>query len=308
MKLSIVSPVYNCEACLGDLINRLEVSLKLITQEYELIFVNDGSPDKSWDKLLQIAFGNKSIKLINLSRNFGQHAAITAGLAASSGDWVVVMDCDLQDLPEEIPNLYQKTSEGYDIVLAERAVRNDSFYKKMTSKLFYFILSYLTGTKQDTSVANFGIYKRNVIEEVLKMGDYIKFLPLMVKWVGFTSCKLEVKHANRSEGTSSYSLLKLLRLSSDVILSFSDKPLKILVKVGFLISFISLIFGVYTLYTYLNGEIIVQGYTSLIISLWFLSGLMISMLGLVGLYVGKSFDKVKNRQVYIIKELVNFEG
>ena len=307
MKLSIVSPVYKCEAFLDDMINRLEESLKLITSEYELIFVNDGSPDKSWDKLVNLASSNKAIKLINLSRNFGQHAAITAGLADCKGDWIVVMDCDLQDLPEEIPNLYHKAQEGYEIVLAERAVRNDSFYKKMTSKLFYFILSYLTGTKQDTSVANFGIYQRNVIEEILKMGDYIKFLPLMVKWVGFTSCKFQVKHSNRSEGTSSYSLFKLLRLSLDVILSFSDKPLKILVKVGFLISFVSLIFGVYIFYSYLNGEIIVQGYASLIISLWFLSGLIISMLGLVGLYVGKSFDKIKNRQVYIIKEKVNFE-
>lgn len=306
MKLSIVSPVYRCEACLEDLIIRLGVSLKSVTSDYEFIFINDGGPDKSWEKLQDLAVENKAIKLLNLSRNFGQHAAITAGLAESIGEWVVVMDCDLQDLPEEIPNLYQKAQEGYDIVLAERVVRNDSFYKKMTSKFFYFILSYLTGTKQDTSVANFGIYKRNVIQEVLKMGDYIKFLPLMVKWVGFRSCKLQVKHANRSEGSSSYSLLKLLRLSADVILSFSDKPLKILVKLGFIISFMALVFGIYMLYSFLNGEIIVQGYASLIISLWFLSGLIISMLGLVGLYVGKSFDKVKNRQVYIIKEKVNF--
>lgn len=306
MKLSIVSPVYRCEACLEDLIIRLGVSLKSVTSDYEFIFINDGGPDKSWEKLQDLAVENKAIKLLNLSRNFGQHAAITAGLAESIGEWVVVMDCDLQDLPEEIPNLYQKAQEGYDIVLAERVVRNDSFYKKMTSKFFYFILSYLTGTKQDTSVANFGIYKRNVIQEVLKMGDYIKFLPLMVKWVGFRSCKLQVKHANRSEGSSSYSLLKLLRLSADVILSFSDKPLKILVKLGFIISFMALVFGIYMLYSFLNGDIIVQGYASLIISLWFLSGLIISMLGLVGLYVGKSFDKVKNRQVYIIKEKVNF--
>ena len=306
MKLSIVSPVYRCEACLEDLIIRLGVSLKSVTSDYEFIFINDGSPDKSWEKLQDLAVENKAIKLLNLSRNFGQHAAITAGLAESIGEWVVVMDCDLQDLPEEIPNLYQKAQEGYDIVLAERVVRNDSFYKKMTSKFFYFILSYLTVTKQDTSVANFGIYKRNVIQEVLKMGDYIKFLPLMVKWVGFRSCKLQVKHANRNEGSSSYSLLKLLRLSADVILSFSDKPLKILVKLGFIISFMALVFGIYMLYSFLNGEIIVQGYASLIISLWFLSGLIISMLGLVGLYVGKSFDKVKNRQVYIIKENVNF--
>lgn len=307
MKLSIITPVYKCESCIVDLIDRLSTSINTITTDFEIIFVNDSSPDNSWAVLKQIASENSTIKLINLSRNFGQHAAITAGLSEATGEWIVVMDCDLQDLPEEIPNLHRKAQEGYDFVLAERASRSDSFYKKMTSKLFYFVLSYLTGTKQDTSVANFGIYHRKVIHEVLKMGDQIKFFPLMIKWVGFSSCKLPVQHAARTEGTSSYSLLKLLRLSSDVILSFSDKPLKILVKLGFLISLIALIFGLDILYSYLNGKIIVQGYASLIISLWFLSGLIVSMLGLVGLYVGKSFDKVKGRQVYIIKEKVNFE-
>lgn len=307
MKLSIIIPVYKCESCIEDLIDRLTISIQSFTFDYEIIFVNDSSPDQSWDRLVEIAAIKPVIKLINLSRNFGQHAAITAGLSEASGEWTVVMDCDLQDLPEEIPNLFNKAQEGYDFVLAERASRNDSFYKKMTSRVFYFVLSYLTGTKQDTSVANFGIYHRKVINEVLKMGDQIKFLPLMIKWVGFSSCKLPVQHAARTEGTSSYSLLKLLRLSSDVILSFSDKPLKILVKLGFFISLIALIFGLDILYSYLKGEIIVQGYASLIISLWFLSGLIVSMLGLVGLYVGKSFDKVKGRQVYIIKEKVNFE-
>lgn len=307
MELSIITPVYKCESCIVDLINRLTTSINSFTSDFEIIFVNDASPDESWIKLKEIAESNTSIKLINLSRNFGQHAAITAGLFESSGEWVVVMDCDLQDLPEEIPNLYFKVKEGYDFVLAERASRSDSFYKKMTSKLFYFVLSYLTGTKQDTTVANFGIYHRKVINEVLRMGDQIKFFPLMIKWVGFNSCKLPVKHAAREEGASSYSLLKLLRLSSDVILSFSDKPLKILVKLGFFISLFALVFGIEMIYSYINGKIIVQGYASLIISLWFLSGLIVSMLGLVGLYVGKSFDKVKGRQVYIIKEKVNFE-
>jgi dolichol-phosphate mannosyltransferase len=307
MKLSVVTPVYRCESCIIDLIQRLTLSIESFTTDYEIIFVNDASPDQSWNRLKKIAKSNLSIKLINLSRNFGQHAAITAGLTEATGEWTVVMDCDLQDLPEEIPNLYLKAQEGFDFVLAERASRKDSLYKRMTSRFFYFVLSYLTGTKQDTSVANFGIYHRNVINEVLKMGDQIKFFPLMVKWVGFYSCKLSVKHAAREEGSSSYSLLKLLRLSSDVILSFSDKPLKILVKLGFFISLIALVFGIEILYSYLNGKIIVQGYASLIISLWFLSGLIVSMLGLVGLYVGKSFDKVKGRQVYIIKEKVNFE-
>ena len=307
MKLSIVTPVYSCESCIVDLIDRITISINSFTTDFEIIFVNDSSPDNSWEVLKQISSENSTIKLINLSRNFGQHAAITAGLSEATGEWMVVMDCDLQDLPEEIPNLFSKAQEGYDFVLAERASRNDSFYKKMTSRVFYFVLSYLTGTKQDTSVANFGIYHRKVINEVLKMGDQIKFFPLMIKWVGFSSCKLPVKHAARIEGTSSYSLLKLLRLSSDVILSFSDKPLKILVKLGFFISLIALIFGIDILYSYLSGKIIVQGYASLIISLWFLSGLIVSMLGLVGLYVGKSFDKIKGRQVYIIKEKVNFE-
>jgi len=307
MKLSVISPVYSCESCIVELIDRLTLSINTFTTDFEIIFVNDSSPDNSWSVLKQIASENSTIKLINLSRNFGQHAAITAGLSEATGEWMVVMDCDLQDLPEEIPNLFSKVQEGYDFVLAERASRNDSFYKKMTSRVFYFVLSYLTGTKQDTSVANFGIYHRKVINEVLKMGDQVKFFPLMIKWVGFSSCKLPVKHAARIEGTSSYSLLKLLRLSSDVILSFSDKPLKILVKLGFFISLIALIFGLEIFYSYLNGKIIVQGYASLIISLWFLSGLIVSMLGLVGLYVGKSFDKIKGRQVYIIKEKVNFE-
>jgi polyisoprenyl-phosphate glycosyltransferase len=307
MKLSIISPVYKCESCIEDLIDRLTISIQSFTLDYEIIFVNDASPDQSWERLVEIAAIKPAIKLIDLSRNFGQHAAITAGLAEASGEWMVVMDCDLQDLPEEIPNLFQKAQEGYDFVLAERVSRNDTFYKRMTSKTFYAVLSYLTGTKQDTSVANFGIYHRKVVDEVLKMGDQIKFFPLMVKWVGFKGTKLPVKHANRADGSSSYSLLKLLRLSADVILSFSDKPLKILVKVGFLISVLALIYGIFTLYSFLTGKIIVQGYASLIISVWFLSGLIISMLGLVGLYVGKSFDKVKERQVYIIKEKVNFE-
>ena len=308
MMLSIVTPVYRCESCIVDLIQRLTISIESFTTDYEIIFVNDASPDQSWNRLKEIAKSNFSIKLIDLSRNFGQHAAITAGLSEASGEWMVVMDCDLQDLPEEIPNLYFKAKEGFDFVLAERTSRSDSFYKKMTSKLFYFVLSYLTGTKQDTTVANFGIYHRKVIHEVLKMGDQIKFFPLMIKWVGFSSCKLPVKHAAREEGSSSYSLLKLLRLSSDVILSFSDKPLKILVKLGFFISLFALVFGIEMIYSYINGKIIVQGYASLIISLWFLSGLIVSMLGLVGLYVGKSFDKVKGRQVYIIKEKVNFNN
>lgn len=307
MKLSIITPVYKCETCVKDLVDRLMLSIKMITIDFEIIFVNDDSPDNSWFVLKEIASINSHVKLINLSRNFGQHAAIVAGLTEAKGNWMVVMDCDLQDLPEEIPNLYQKAREGYDFVLAERTDRNDSFYKKMTSKVFYFVLTYLTGTKQDTTVANFGIYNSKVIAELLKMGDQIKFFPLMIKWVGFSSCKLPVKHSARVEGASSYSLLKLLRLSLDIILSFSDKPLKILVKIGFFISFIALIFGLVTLYSFFKGKIIVQGYASLIISLWFLSGLIVSMLGLVGLYVGKSFDKVKNRQVYIIKEKVNFE-
>ncbi|WP_019038870.1 glycosyltransferase family 2 protein [Psychroflexus tropicus] len=298
--ISIISPVYNAENILSELVTRIETSVKSITTDYEIILVEDCGPDKSWEKILELSQGRSYLKGIKLSRNFGQHYAISCGLDHAKGDWIVVMDCDLQDQPEEIVNLYAKAKQGFDIVLASRAKRKDSFFKKLFSKTFYRTLGYLTGTEQDETVANFGIYNLKVIETLIRMKDSIRYFPAMVKWVGFKSIKLDVEHAKREEGKSNYNFKKLMNLALDIILAFSDKPLRLVVKAGLFISFISIIITVFYFFKWLKGDVVVLGFTSLIISIWLLSGVIISTLGIIGLYVGKIFEGVKGRPVYII--------
>jgi dolichol-phosphate mannosyltransferase len=181
--LSVVIPLYKCSAAITELTKRLEASLTAISEDYEIIFVNDGSPENDWEVVKEIAAGNTKVKGINLSRNFGQHYAITAGLANASGEWVVVMDGDLQDKPEEITKLYGKAMEGFDIVMGQRTRRKDAFFKRMFSKVFYRIFSYLTNTRQDASIANFGIYNIKAINAVLAMKDSIRYFPTLVQWV-----------------------------------------------------------------------------------------------------------------------------
>ncbi len=302
--ISIIIPVYGCCKSLRLLYERLEKTLSTITENFEIIMINDASPDNSWSVIQELSKKDKRVKGINFSRNFGQHYAITAGIDYAQGDWVVVMDCDLQDQPEEIIKLYNKAQEGYDVVLAQRIEREDSFFKKIGSKIFYKVLSYLTGTEQDASIANFGIYHKKVINAVKDMNDYLKYFPVMVRWVGFKLAVMPVKHSKRYEGESSYSLFKLLSLSIDVMLSFSDKPLKIVVKLGFFISLTSLLISVILFMLALLNYYTVPGWASTMITLWLLSGLIMMIQGIVGIYVGKTFDQTKNRPTYIIKEII----
>ena len=249
MTVSVVSPVYHGEKIINQLVERLENSFKILKIEFEIILVDDCSPDLSWKVIKKLCEKKKYIKGIKLSRNFGQHYAIMAGMKLAKGEWVVVMDCDLQDQPEEIINLFEKTKDGYDIVFAKRVERYDSIFKKVTSKLFYKVFGYLTSTKQDSTIANFGIYNKKVINAVLSMGDYIRYFPTMVQWVGFKSTKIEVKHSPRIIGTSSYTLKKLLNLAIDNIIAFSDKPLRLLIKFGLCLAILSFLIGlIYLLY------------------------------------------------------------
>ncbi len=306
-RLSVVSPVYLAEELIDELTNRLHQTLKNICDDYEIILVEDGSPDNSWQRIQSLCKKDARVKGIKLSRNFGQHYAITAGLEKAQGKWVVVMDCDLQDKPEEIPLLYAKTNDNYAIVYACRAVRKDGFIKRISSKLFYSLFGYLTESKQDSSIANFGIYHKEVIAAILKMKDHVRYFPTMVQWVGFSSAKVNVDHGHREHGKSSYSWKKLINLAFNNIIAFSDKPLRITIKLGFTISFVSFCIGVYYLFKYSTGSIEVLGYTSLIISIWFLSGLIIFILGILAIYIGKIFDKVKNRPTFIVSDKINID-
>lgn len=306
VEISVVSPVYGCAESLEKLCLRLKQALESLSVSYEIILVNDASPDHAWKKIEDLTKQYSFVKGINLSRNFGQHYAITAGLAHISGNWCIVMDCDLQDKPEEIHKLYNQAKQGYDIVFAQRIIRKDNFFRRFSSKAFYKFFGYMTDTKMDSSIANFGIYHKKSITAILSMKDYIRYFPAMAQWVGFSKAYIEVDHNEREMGRSSYSLKKLLKLASDNILSFSDKPLRLIVNFGFFIAFIAVLVACFYLVLYLNGKITQPGYTSLIISIWFLGGLIIFSLGLVGIYIGKIFDTVKSRPVYIIKDKINF--
>ena len=300
--ISIVSPVYRAEKILPILVSEINLVMERIGEDYEIILVDDRSPDNSWEVMKVLSSQNPKIKSIRLSRNFGQHSAIFAGLTKAKGDWVVVMDCDMQDQPKEIAKLYKKALEGYDIVLGQRENRKDKFLKKLSSKLFYKVFNYLSGGQFNNEIGNFGIYKKKVIDSILNISDYIKFFPLFINWVGFKSVSIPIEHGEREEGKSSYSISRLLKLAFNVIVSFSDKPLRLFINFGLGISILSFVLGIYYLYLSITHKITQPGFSSLILSIWFLSGIIISCIGIVGVYLGKTFDQAKNRPTFIIDE------
>lgn len=306
MLISIVSPIYKGEKMLDELVSRIEESVQPLTCDYEIILVNDCSPDNSWEKIQSICKVDVHVKALNLSRNFGQHYAITAGLSKAKGEWVVVLDCDLQDRPEEIPNLFSKAMEGYDVVFAQRIIRHDTFVKKLSSQIYHCVFNFLTGHKSDNTVANFGIFHKKVIHSVLSMGDSIRSFPAMVRWVGFKQAYMPVQHAERGEGTSGYNLFKLFKMASDNIVNFSDQPLLLVLRFGFLVVFMSFFLACYYFICYFVGVKELSGFTTLVISIWLVGGLLMLVIGVVGIYISKIFDRVKGRPIFIIGEELNF--
>lgn len=307
VKISVVSPVYGCRECLGELCARLTETLTPITIDFEIILVNDACPQGSWETIRALADKDPRIKGIDLSRNFGQHYAITAGLDHAAGDWVVVMDCDLQDKPEEIATLYAKAREGYDIVFGQRVERQDSFFKKLGSRLFYRVLEYFTDTEHDKTIANFGIFSRQVIQTVNRYREQNRSFPLFVKIAGFRRTQIPVQHDDRLYGKSSYNLVKLINLAIDSIVAHSNKPLRLFIQFGFFIALGSMFYAVWLFLSYFLYGDIAEGWTSLMVSMFFMFGLLFGILGILGLYIGKIFDEVKGRPLYIIRESVNFE-
>lgn len=305
MHISAVSPVYRAEKLVPELVRQTAHYLSQITDSFEIILVEDGSPDASWEAIEAVCAEFPYVKGVKLSRNFGQHYAITAGLAQAQGDWVIVMDCDLQDRPDQFEKLYAQTQQGYEVVFARRANRTDSWSKRMSSKIFYTVFGYLTDTKQDPAIANFGIYHRKAVDAILSMKDHIRYFPTMAQWVGFRKTYVDVAHGERAEGESSYSLRRLLQLAFNNIIAFSDKPLRLTIRIGLLFVLFSILIAGFYAVQYFIGNIKVSGYASLIISIWFLSGMMIFILGVFGVYMGKMFDRVKDRPTYIVSETLN---
>lgn len=301
--ISVAIPVYNASAILPELLERLERSLEKITDRYEIVLAEDGSADDSWNKITILSKKYSKVRALKLSRNFGQHYALSAAIDHTVGEWVVIMDCDLQDQPEEIIKLYSKAQEKYDCVFGARKIRKDTFLKRTFSKIFFAALSYLSDFKIDNTVGNFGIYNRRIIDAIKSMTERIKWYPGMIRWAGFNSTTVDIEHAQRFSGKSTYSIRKLFHLAFDIVCMFSDKPLYLSIKSGFAISLAAMAYGFYiflrSLLGFANPPL---GWASLFVSIWFLFGLLTLNLGVIGLYIARILNEVRYRPVYIIAD------
>ncbi len=304
MKISVVIPVYGCRKAIPELYERLTNTLPQLTDDYEIIMVNDACPQNSWEEIEKLCAQDKKVVGIEMARNFGQMKAITAGMDYSSGDWVVVMDCDLQDAPEEILRLYAKIQEGYDVVFARRMQRKDPPLRRMISKCFYEIYSMATDGRYDPSLANFSIMTRQVADAYCSMREIHRAFVMYVKWLGFRHGYIEVEHQARHSGKSSYSLKKRIAMAEEILTSQSDKLLRVIAKFGLLISFISFVMIIVTIIRYFILRI-PQGYTSTFAVIFLMGGLILSAIGIVGIYIGNIFMEVKDRPLYVVRTVIN---
>jgi len=302
-RISVVIPAFRSEDCIEELTRRLRASLTAITESFEIIFVEDAGGDRSWEIIQAMAREDHRIKGIQFSRNFGQHSALTAGIDHARGHWIVTMDCDLQDSPEAIPALYEKAQEGFDIVLVRRIGREGEKADAFTSKWFYRIFDYLTDTKSDPAIGAFRIFSAGVRDSFVQMREPTRFFGGLMQWMGFETAYIDVPRPPRYAGKSSYDFRKRLALALPAIIAFSNKPLILVVTCGFIISFAAFLGGIFFAIRRLVYDIPVEGWTSVIVSLYFLGGIIIVTLGVVGIYVGRTFDEAKGRPLYIVRRI-----
>lgn len=306
MDILVVIPMYGCKAAVRELHQRLVKTLEQITEDFEIIMVNDACPQNSWEVIEEICKEDRRVKGIEMARNFGQIKAITAGLDYSTGDWVVVMDCDLQDRPEEILNLYNKAQEGYDVVFARRANRKDSPLKVFVSKIFYKIYSFASDGNYDPAICNFSISRRVVIDNYCKMRELHRAFVIYVKWLGFRQTAIDVEHNERYEGKSSYNMKKRMKMAGEILTSQSDKLLRFTVSFGFLMTLASFIAIIVLIIRYFCGNV-ATGWTSIIATNCLIGGIIIMVVGLVGIYVGNIFMQTKQRPLYVVRQILNDE-
>ena len=307
MDISVVIPVYGCRAALEPLCRRLKETILSIVSEYEIILVDDYCPQNSWETIRELCAKDKHIKGIRLSRNFGQPCAITAGIDICTGDWVVVMDCDLQDPPERINDLYNKALEGYDAVFAKRKQRKDSPLTLFLSRSFYRVLNHFTEQTVDPEIGNFSISRRKVIDNYCKIREQGRTYEMFIKWLGFNQTAIEIEGEERAEGKSSYTFKKKIKFAVSTITSHSNKPLHMSIRFGFTISMLSFLYILILIIHKLMGRDILAGWTSIIAATFIMGGLVLMMLGIVGIYIGNIFNEVKNRPIYVIDEKLNCE-
>jgi dolichol-phosphate mannosyltransferase len=298
VQLSVVVPVFGCAGCLTALHERLSRSVAEVTDRYELVFIDDRSLDDGWSVLQRLAREDAHVRAFRLSRNFGQDAAITAGLAKARGDWAVVMDCDLQEAPEDIPRLWAAAREGYDVVRTVRRGWRHSRFRRWASRS-YRRLTLETDTRPDYS--NLSLLSRQVVDAFLRLRDRDREFMIALDWLGFDSTAIEIEHHDRHAGESGYTLERLVRVALDGMFFRSTVLLRLVVMLGFLIALAGIGLAIFEVADYfLEPQKSVPGYTSLAVLLLLLAGFIIVSVGVVGLYVGRIFEQVKDRPLFLI--------
>ncbi|GFZ33926.1 glycosyl transferase [Clostridium zeae] len=307
-KLSVVIPMYFEEEVAEECYNRMTEVMKNNNYNYEIVFVNDGSTDKTMPILKDIAANDKNVKIIGFSRNFGHQTAVTAGMFNATGDAVVIIDADLQDPPELIVDMVNKWNEGYEVVYAKRRKRDgETWFKLITAKYFYKFLASMSDIEIPKDTGDFRLIDRTVVEALREMPERNRFVRGMVSWVGFNQTYIEYNRNERFAGTTKYPLKKMLKFASDGIVAFSSKPLKVVSLIGSITIIISFIMLLYSIIVKVFGYRTQPGWTSLMVVITLFSGVQLLSLGIMGEYIARIYDESKKRPLYIIKEKINFE-
>lgn len=307
MLISVVSPVYNCTACLPEIVRRTRAGFEGTDIDWEIIFVDDRGPGAPWPVIERLATDDPRVRGIRLTRNHGQHLAIWAGLAHARGDWVAVIDCDLQDDPAMLPILMDRAREGKaDAIIVDRGAWRDSRWRRLASRGFYAMLHGITGFRIDGNAGNFGLYSRRMVTNLLAFRDKEVFLPVMAVLTGLERETHVIPRGDRLEGRSSYDLKRLLRFATALVIRFSDRPLKLSVFAGLILSGVSALIGLAVLVVWLTGDIQVQGWASIVLSIWFVGGLILSVLGVQGFYIGRIFAEVQDRPRIRIEDVAGY--
>ena len=303
--LSVVIPVLNEEFNVNKLVDELKKNVLKISEDFEIIFIDDGSVDDTWAVIEKEAKLDNRIIGLKLSRNFGHHYAITAGIHQAIGNWVVVMDGDLQDRPDVIPHLVEKANQGFDVVFVNRVDRPESLSYKVLQKIFYSIIRFLSGFDFDSRQANFSIISRKVVEAFKSFPESARFYGSTIKWLGFKVSSIDASHGKRFQGKPSYTLRKRFKLASDIILAFSDRPLRMAIGLGITISLLSILMVIWIVIGVYSWGFTVIGWPSLVAAIFFSTGIILIVLGIIGVYLGQIFREVKSRPLYIISETTN---
>ena len=302
-EISIIAPLLNEEENVYELFNRLKNVCQKINCNYEIILIDDGSTDNTLQVIEKIAQEEAELKYISFSRNFGHQAALFAGIEKSTGDTIILIDGDLQDPPEEIENLWHKINEGNDVVYAKRKIRNgESFLKKSTAAIFYRLLNSITSVSIPVDTGDFRIINRKVADELLKMNDRTKFLRGQIAWLGFKESCIEYEREGRKKGNSNFGYKKMLRFAIDGITGFSNFPLKFASISGILVSLISFVMIIYVLMAKYIWHQTITGWTSIMVTVLFLGGIQLLSIGIIGEYISRINDNVKQRQLFVIKK------